>query len=436
MERTPLKNLIFLFTSIAFLCLYSQLSYSQNRFFYLADNGKAKNKLKSVSSLTNYSTFKKYLRHYVEYDTNGNEIKDITYNDKGEILSQFINAYDKNQNYLSHTRYEKEAIYYWCEWKYNNKGDLIYYVKYIARNNQKFEDETYTYKGDEKTIITSRYDKGKVWRKTEEIWNKENRILFKEYALVGGSEEELFVQSFYRYKYNKKGLLTEELEYDEHNGKESLRYTTTYTYTDFDSLSEFNDIYKNEKYYYNENRQIIKKEIIVNSLITFTIYNYENNKLMEEVELKETDSGLSKQVKIKYTYHDNGVLKSRFANENTHSDVPKDYISESEYNNKGKLIKNVCKWYNGEIFTTTLHEYDERGNCIYTYIKNNAEVTEHWKMKYNDANEILEYCTLDTNGKVLIKKTYEYNKQGYMEKELYSGSKEKYYIEYRYDFYK
>lgn len=185
-----------------------------------------------------------------KYDSNGNNIKSLTFDSNNKLTSEYEYKYDEQNNQISFTENGKENNENNYERKYDDKKNLI------EESGKSFNVKYYY---DSLNRVSKKVHTNQENKETKEI-------LFK---------------------------------YD-NNGNKIAEYV------------ESNSFYLNEFSKYNSNNQIIEKEVYYhldnkNELYERTIYDYNDNKLLVS---KKSIDGYAKGKDIEYSYYDNNKLKS------------------------------------------------------------------------------------------------------------------------------
>lgn len=323
------------------------------------------------------------------YNPQGRKIEKIFYEEDGNISSKETWKYDEQGNLLENNRdsyYEGVHSFSLLTCKYDEKGNKIEEIwdsnssstKFIWKYNEKeelieyirYEDETVSRKrkriyyevgerGNRVKTIWYQYELGKAFN-VERYYNEHEKLIEAIYYEENGN-----ISSKETWKYDDKGNLIEHIEYNK-NGKIDLKRTSKYddkgnkieaTYYDNQIGKEFfkyNDKGNLiEKIWYNRNGKIRAKK-------TWK-YDDKGNE-MERYEGRQ-DRKKWQEAFSKFTYENNRttIERVRYTNGNISSE------ETWKYDEKGKLIEvserkkqNTGKWKE----ELTKYEYDDQGNWI------------------------------------------------------------------------
>ncbi|MFJ1425670.1 RHS repeat domain-containing protein [Capnocytophaga canimorsus] len=296
-----------------------------------------------------------------KYDEKGNKIEEIW--DSNISSTKFIWKYNEKEELIEYIRYEDETVSrkrkriykevgergnlvktIWCEYKF---GKTFNVERYYNEHEKLIEAIYYEENGTISSKETWKYDdKG---NEIESIWyNKNGKIDLKT-----------------TWKYDDKGNLIEHIEYNK-NGKIDLK--TTSKYDDKGNLIEatyYDDQYGKVFLKYNDKGNLIEEiKYNRNGKIDFKKtwkYDDKGNE-MERYEGRQ-DRKKWQEVFSKFTYENNRTTKERvrYTNGNISSE------ETWKYDEKGKLIEvskrkkqNTGKWKE----ELTKYEYDDQDNWI------------------------------------------------------------------------
>lgn len=145
-----------------------------------------------------------------KYDGNGNAVEELEYNEKDSLIQKFICRYNSKNQLAEKTCYKKHDCKEWkCTYLYNDKGHEMEWHKNDVDSSSHFEKWTktkYRYKYDKKGNMTERTALGlqddQSWRYTFEYKKGHVKRMFfydDNDDLVGRND----------YKYDKKGNCSE-----------------------------------------------------------------------------------------------------------------------------------------------------------------------------------------------------------------------------------
>ncbi|MFK8376977.1 RHS repeat domain-containing protein [Capnocytophaga canimorsus] len=264
-----------------------------------------------------------------KYDEKGNKIEEIW--DSNSSSTKFIWKYNEKEELIEYIRYEDETV--------SRKGKLIY--KEVGE------------RGNLVKTIWCEYESGKTFN-VERYYNEHEKLIEAIYYEENGN-----ISSKETWKYDDKGNEIENIWYNK-NGKIDLK--TTWKYDDKGNLIE--------KIWYNRNGKI---------------------------DLKTTSKYDDKGNKIEATYYDNQIGKEFF-----------------KYNDKGNLIEKI--WYNrnGKIRAKKTWKYDDKGNEMERY--EGRQDRKKWqeafsKFTYENNRTTIERVRY-TNGNISSEETWRYDEKG------------------------
>ena len=401
--------------------------YTKHIFEYDKDTGKKVKLTTEDGTVINYDPDTgKGLS--LEYDSNGNKIKEINYNTGIEILSYTSWKYDSNGNVINERLYKKRGIYdeYILTndntWEYDNNGKKIklititsylgsIVVDYDPNTGNKVKETNYDL--DNNCTSTKEYDPhtGAI------IKNIANGVT-TEYDIETGNKIRELKDNIEKEYDIKLGKIEKEITYDEETGKpiiitvheynptgnEVNKTTTEYdsitgnkikmTQTDFSVVSTLSER--------NSNRFSYKHGLTVE-----VEYNPDNEKIITQTNYAE-DIMLSK---ITYEYDSETGNKIKEIQENHYS-----YESDTKYgqqywsSSNRKIVefnpttgeKVIATDYNadGSLSGTTTWEYDDYGNEIKEIEYNSdGSVKKTTSCEYNPENNIkIKQICYNANG--------------------------------------
>ncbi len=232
-------------------------------------------------------------------------------------------------------------------------------------------------------------------------------------------------------KYNSRGKLIEDIEYDDndsildrcilhynkkelpvavflYNAKDSILHTDSSRYTKDGREKEFirYNSKGNVKYaflfrYDKQGKIVSKKEVNRQKQLEFrTVFKYNtNNRLVEEI----TYDALGKMdVKWETNYDEKGNEIKTFCT----GDCPDGGGWINKYNNENQIVEYIELNENGTVSGVFQYTYDERGNKTEITLMNSlGGIIETQKLKYNDRNLMIEKVK---NGEDVYRAEYEY----------------------------
>lgn len=258
------------------------------------------------------------IKDEIRYDGEGNQIRQLIYSPDSDIYYCFEDKYDYQGNHVEYISYDEEGnSISRCQFKYNDRGDLI--GEYTVGNNEYNHEYEYTY--DDK-----------------------NNIIFKEYYEEGSK------------------IQSEEMKYDSQNNEiEKLYYNSN------------DELFKTEQREYDSNGNIIKyirrNDYIYNNLMNYYSewqYDWDNN-----IEKCETKSQYGPESNSE-TYYDSkhNVLKYvLYGNKGQILDS-----EETEYDEYGNKVKSI-KLYQGkyrnytyDVFENVISQDETKYEYMYIYL--------------------------------------------------------------------
>ena len=250
------------------------------------------------------------LRGEYEYDTAGNEVKAISYNDDG--------------------------IYAWCESEYDKDGNCTKYTEYLGDGSIKeWSEYTYDAMGNKtKAIEYEGTDSIYYWGEYEynEKGNETKRIVY----FFGGSTDQTEYE--WEYEYDEMGNVIKKTCYNEYGSSwEKYEYDEMGNCTSDIGYHGDGTVFSTHSRQYDE---------MGNQITEF----YKDSNIEYRKEYEYDDMG-NKTKEIEY--RGNGIRSSRY-----------DYKREYEYDEKGHLIR-YTHYHDDDVLDLCFEfAYDEMGNLI------------------------------------------------------------------------
>jgi len=169
------------------------------------------------------------------------------------------------------------------------------------------------------------------------------------------------------------------------------------------------------------------------SLYRKYIYKYDDKRNRIEENIYKSDGSLSRKITFKYDYKGNQFEEkwcnsdgSLYEKRNNKYDKKGNQIEQKLYNSDGNFVSknnskfdgkgNRIEWnlYNpdGSLFSKNTSKYDDKGNNIefnsYLSDENFSKGDEKITYKYNDKGNPIEMIVYNSDGRLDIKRTYEY----------------------------
>ncbi len=286
-----------------------------------------------------------------QYDANGNQIKQIRYDDDGSVEKYLERAYDESGNLL------KEI--YWFE------GCTLWHYEYAY---------TYDESGNQVKQIKRFYDDGSA-SCTESVYDESGNLL-----RYFGRNDDGSVSGWHdEYVYDESGNLLEEIQYDNdgaayvHNEyvyDESGNLLKETYYGDDGSVAFYNE------YAYDESGNLLKKiyydsDGSVDSYFEY-IYDESGNQLKETC--YNDDESIA--FHIEYAYDESGNLLKE-----THygSDGSAFLRDEYAYDESGNLLKETHYGDDKIAYKHTAYVYDEAGNQVKEISYHGDGIIDWWE---------------------------------------------------------
>jgi phage I-like protein len=215
---------------------------------------------------------KGYISSVIKYDTRGNVIEEINYNDAGAIISVSVHQYDSRDNKVNFERYQ------------DNRKKLLYSQKvvYDAKGNKIRE---YGYDGASLYSNTFQYDEN--GRLSEIRYTVENVLVEKRQLKYSGGKTEISIfdannNLTFRQEntHNDKGLLVSEIKT---GGKGNVVHSLDLQYNNAGALTEevkkrADDKFDYQKLYqYDSGNRPIKEETVNMDGTRFVSREYQYN---------------------------------------------------------------------------------------------------------------------------------------------------------------
>ncbi|MDR3047034.1 MAG: hypothetical protein LBU51_05380 [Bacteroidales bacterium] len=270
----------------------------------------------------------KFLENLVEYDPNGNVLKEENYLAEDELNVITLNEYDEHGRLIITTQYDAfETLIQKTKNEYDDQGNIIAQDKYY---------------GDEDTAFTSRF-----------IF--ENGLLVKQVAYI--DDEKLNVER--ELTYNSQGLLEKEIEFDE---DEKPLYINSFEYNE-DKLvvkQVREEVFAKDKRTFSfeyDDRKNRVKELVYNFdeiLIAKSLYQFDDDHHVVE---KEEES-LDHYQRMSYHYEEHHIHKIEIY------DKKNTLISWTEYEHNADGQVSLIKHFG----TDETDENDYRLRLEYEYV--------------------------------------------------------------------
>ena len=200
---------------------------------------------------------KGYISSVTKYDTRGNVVEEINYNEKGEIISVTIQQYDSRDNKVNYERYQ------------DNRKKMLYSQKtvYDAKGNKTRE---YGYDGASMYSNTFQYDEN--GRLSEIRYTVENVLVERRQMKYSGSKTEISIfdpnnNLTFRQEntHNDKGMLVSEIKT---GGKGNMVHSLDLQYNTSGALTEevkkrADDKFEYQKLYqYDSENRPVREEMV------------------------------------------------------------------------------------------------------------------------------------------------------------------------------
>lgn len=378
--------------------------------------------------LNNYDIYNNDTYEYT-YDSKGNILTCIKYNQNNEKIKQINYTYDESGNLVKEQEIYGETEAEIIEYKYDERGNNIetnstsngefqysYQFTYDANGN-KIKEIYKSNLAEFSHEISYSYDKNGILIKTVEIKNdcvttteyvinehgdNEKKIVTYEYDRYKGTENEKIVYEYlYELEYDANGNKTKNTEHNPDGQTRSDEYVYNENGDVIKQIShDINgDIraYENQ-YEYNENGEIIKETIVSNYWreVDYRVEYDEHGNMISE---KSGD----REITYSYTYNEQGLVVSKTKNNTDGTsdkyefvyDDSKNVIKETIYNN-GNTEKPII----------TEYTYDEFGN-VATKKCNDEDYDSTIEYSYNEHGDLISENKV-AYGESVEKKTYEY----------------------------
>ena len=330
-----------------------------------------------------------------EYDSAGNEIGYVTYDENGNIERRKECEYDANGNQTKEIYYDKDdKIQRKTEKEYDAAGNVINSERYGSDVNYCRNRDTYTYDEYGKQIIHVAYRDGKITEKCKYEYD-ENGNIIKTVIY----KNTVAIDYWFEYEYDENGRLIKFVRY-ESDGTAGL--WDEYEYDENDNVIWHK--YNNDKEYHVQERKYDEcgREIYI---------RYESNGVVTDTWENEYDKDgyIIKEIKTEF---DSDTGQKTF-----------EEVSEYTYDEKGNGTKYVCTSHAGKE-TNSLRwekEYSKDGRGTDFHFYNNEKTASYQgKTEYDENGLIINYMGCDKNGKVLVMRKTEYDASGKVIKESYN----------------
>ena len=292
-------------------------------------------------------------REYIEYDSNGNTIKETSYNEDGSVSGSSEYEYDEKENRVKEINYNGDGDIF-SEYEYDSEGNMIQNSRYDENGEMDFcHKSEYDENGNE--VKTERYEYNK-WYLTESGYDSNgNKVKTVEYDENGDKE-------FYStYEYNNAGKLLQKIEYDNKG-----------------------EIFERNEHEYDQSGNLIKRAVYYGNgnLESFDEYNSMGN-IIKSVEYDE-DGYIDSCIEYEYDNKGNEIKNTEYdGNGNIQSSI------EFEYDSKGNEIKNIEYDGNGNLQSGIETEYDDEENIIKDITYDEGSITYYTESEYDSkGNEI------------------------------------------------
>jgi hypothetical protein len=269
--------------------------------------------------------------------------------------------------------------------------------------------------------------KGRVKEYRIKEWNVNERF---------GNIEKLNIESDWLYKYNKRGMMTEKVHYDEDG---DISYHLTFEYIDGQYMSNGQILinkmdkskYKGVKYVWDGNRNLVSKTDLSkrfnddiryfytyddkgrliceeefdyhDDVVGKIDYKYDNNRLSEKV-LYFKNGKINDITKYEYSSKGDILSEKRY-----NSDGESFYGFENKYDNKGEMIESISFGYDGGIESKTIFSKVSKG-----YMKqieefdSGGDVNETSTILLDHQENWIEIIKRDWDGDILNQSTRQY----------------------------
>lgn len=223
----------------------------------------------------------------MQYDKEGNKVKEINFDNAGQVTSVCESKYDQNNREISLVGYDGEGKMKSKDtYEYDDRGDLVEEISYYSwRGRPDTDTDKYAYKYDEnnnKVGKVSLVDSKEI-RKEEYRYDEKGNLA--EEINYNHTGEEVFLRHLYGY--DDKGNETSAITYDgEEVTEDNLRWVFTYSYDDKGNLVSRLWIFVKDgeaginKYSYNRRGEIIKT-------VTYEIVGEKTGTIEKEENLKD-----------------------------------------------------------------------------------------------------------------------------------------------------
>lgn len=319
--------------------------------------------------------------YHTKYDSFSRTVKELTYDDNGEIELQTDYFYDDSG---FRTRMEKRGsdgeLQEYTEYTYGESGKISSLRRFKSDGTLEYESTSNKW-GDEE--ITISYDEeGAVDERTVLSYNEEGRLVSKtEYDGAGNTT--------YSSEFNDQGQLIQSSWYSE--GVLSSKDVTEY----------------------NENGEEAKISTFEpdGSLKSYVMMVYDSNGVRTQKRRFRGDDTLS----LIYDYNNEGdTIKETSFDENGELTEWTDYV----YNESGKQVEATCYLADGSLSWRQTWEYNESGNLFRdnSYDENNA-LSSYMEYEYDTAGNRVKSSQYSADGTLQWYLLTEYDEDG-----LYLGS--------------
>lgn len=333
-----------------------------------------------------------------EFDSNGNVLKDMQYDEDGNVIYCSMVGYDDEGNQTKLFVYRNGILITKNDYIFDEKGHKIYMQEEYYHDDgscySRYEAEED--KDDPNKIILSHYDEdGNVnfWREiirdsdgavTIVYTYDENDELTSEewYYPNGGTVEKRTEYDDYSsaitvYEYDEKGREVSYTEYamDDEN---TVLFWATYEYTDDNGSEKYRSLYSDFNTICDSEGRVVRFEALDkdgNVTVTSIMeYNEDGIKIYDET----VDADGSVTICVDNEYEDENTLNVYY------------YIDE--FNGGDQLVL----------------EYDDYGNLIRQTTIHSDKKTEYSEYKYDEYNNRIEVEMYDEKGELFMREEIEY----------------------------
>lgn len=211
----------------------------------------------------------------------------------------------------------------------------------------------------------------------------------------------------YKEFYNEKGDFVKQGSL---NDNKQLQVDRELFYSDSSQLIEertytsSGDINTTSKYYYNDKKQLSKKEYIQFGEISAT-WTYEYDDKGNKISETQTSGTMGNSL-TKYKYDDKGFL---IQEDKSNSTIGKEERVNYKYNDKGQIIEKKTKAYYFNTTITLTYSYNDVGKLTKLFEKSSNGVSSTTLYEYNDKGLLISDTWESSLSKTPQKTTYQIN---------------------------